>query len=153
MDNYRDSSAHILQDFLDYERQHQFVAEYLTKVDGATMFYALEARSPFLDQELWEFASSLPFPIRLHGGKSKAVLRELASRVISPRVAFGRKRGFGIPAERWMLTRWRSLVDSAFDHSVLVENGWIKAAGLAAAWTRALGNKHGAKASLVRVCP
>ena len=45
----------VLSEFLEYERRNRFVGEYLAKVDGATMHWALEARSPFLDQELWRF--------------------------------------------------------------------------------------------------
>ena len=41
----------------------------MTKVDGATMNYALEARSPFLEHRVWDFAASLPFGLRLHGGR------------------------------------------------------------------------------------
>ena len=107
------------------------MGEYMAKVDGATMFYALEARAPFLDADLCEFARSLPYDLRLRAGQLKAVLRELARREIGGRVAEGRKRGFGIPAERWMLDRWRSNVDEAFGHSKLADEGWIGAAGLA----------------------
>src|SRR6185312_6760007 len=46
------SARRLLADFLEYERRTRFVSEYMTKVDGATMFYAIEARSPFLDQRL-----------------------------------------------------------------------------------------------------
>ena len=48
------SGRQVLTEFLDYDRRTRFVGEYLTKVDGATMHYALEARSPFLDQDLSE---------------------------------------------------------------------------------------------------
>ena len=44
-----------------------FVSEFMTKVDGATMYHALEARSPFLDHTIWDFAASLPFELRLRG--------------------------------------------------------------------------------------
>src|SRR5207248_6210619 len=43
----------VVANFLAYDRRNRFVGEYMTKVDGATMYYAMEARSPFLDQELW----------------------------------------------------------------------------------------------------
>src|SRR5436853_6369726 len=97
-----------MNDFLEYDRATRFTGEYLTKVDGATMFYALEARSPFLDQEIWNFASSLPFSLRLRGGRLKAILRELASRHVSSDVANGRKRGFGVPVSQWLISRWRA---------------------------------------------
>jgi asparagine synthase (glutamine-hydrolysing) len=52
-----ESGRNVLAEFLEYDRAGRFVGEYMTKVDGATMFHSLEARSPFLDQDLWEFAS------------------------------------------------------------------------------------------------
>jgi asparagine synthase (glutamine-hydrolysing) len=121
-----DSAQHLLRNFLDYDLHTRFVSEFLTKVDGATMHYGLEARSPFLDQELWEFASSLPFSIRLRHGKSKAVLRELARRKIGERVAKGAKRGFTIPVQRWITGRWRYQVEETFRDSLLEKEGWIR---------------------------
>ena len=132
-----ESARSLLNEFLEYDRRGRFVGEYMVKVDGATMYYALEARAPFLDADLCEFARSLPYELRLRNGQLKAVLRELARREIGERVARGKKRGFGIPAERWMLDRWRADVDDAFDHSKLAEEGWIRAAGLSQAWQHA----------------
>jgi asparagine synthase (glutamine-hydrolysing) len=103
----------------------RFVGEYLTKVDGATMHQSLEARSPFLDHRLWEFASSLPFDLRLRGGRLKAILRELARRRIGEEVARGRKRGFYIPVQRWIVGRWRDRVMESFRYSLLEKEGWI----------------------------
>jgi len=122
----RESARHLLRDFLDYDRHGRFAGEYMTKVDGATMHYALEARSPFLDQDLWEFAAALPFDVRLRGGQLKAVLRELARRRIGERVAHGKKRGFGIPVERWLTTRWRKPMEEALHDSLLHREGWIR---------------------------
>ncbi len=56
-----ESGRNVLSEFLEYDRAGRFVGEYMTKVDGATMFHSLEARSPFLDQDLWEFAAGLSF--------------------------------------------------------------------------------------------
>ncbi len=123
----------VLSDYLDYDRHTRFVSEFLTKVDGATMHYGLEARSPFLDQELWEFAAALPFELRLRHGRLKAVLRELARRKIGERVATGRKRGFTIPVQRWITGRWRTEVERMFHDSILEKEGWIQP-GAALKW-------------------
>jgi asparagine synthase (glutamine-hydrolysing) len=123
-----DSGRQVLGQFLEYDRHMRFVGEYLTKVDGATMHYALEARSPFLDQDLWEFAASLPYDLRLHRGTLKAVLRELARRRIGERVARGRKRGFGVPVQRWIAGRWRAAVEESLRESLLEKEGWIRSA-------------------------
>lgn len=120
------SGRQVLAEFLEYDRRTRFVGEYLTKVDGATMHYALEARSPFLDQQLWEFAAALPFDLRLHRGQLKAILRELARRKIGERVASGRKRGFGIPVQRWVAGQWRTVVEEMLRESILEQEGWIR---------------------------
>ena len=119
------SARDLLTEFLRYDRGMRFVGEYLTKVDGATMHQSLEARSPFLDHKLWEFASSLPFDLRLRGGRLKAILRELARRRIGEEVARGRKRGFYIPVQRWLVGRWRDRVMESFRYSLLEKEGWI----------------------------
>ncbi|HEV2801798.1 MAG TPA: asparagine synthase (glutamine-hydrolyzing) [Pyrinomonadaceae bacterium] len=123
----RESARRVLAEFLEYDRHTRFTGEYLPKVDGATMHYALEARSPFLDQKLWEYAAALPLDLRLHGGTLKAILRELARRRIGERVAGGRKRGFGIPAGRWLAGRWRTRVEETLRDSILGREGWIDA--------------------------
>jgi asparagine synthase (glutamine-hydrolysing) len=120
----------VLTDLLVYHREGQFVAEYMTKVDGGTMYYALEARSPFLDQKIWEFASALPYPVRFHGGQLKAVLRALARRHLGPKVATGRKRGFTIPAQRWLATRWLPNARELFHNSLLDQEGWIRSSAV-----------------------
>jgi asparagine synthase (glutamine-hydrolysing) len=121
----------VLSDFLAYDFKTRFVGEYLTKVDGGAMYHALEARSPFLDSALWNYVSRLPASLRLRGDVLKALLRKLAARRISERVASGRKRGFNVPAREWMTTRWRDEVADAFANSRLAADGWLSGGGLA----------------------
>jgi asparagine synthase (glutamine-hydrolysing) len=128
----RDSARRLLADFLVYDRDTRFTGEYLPKVDGATMHHSVEARSPFLDHRLWEFAARLPFAVRLHGGRLKAILREIARRHLGERVAGGRKRGFGIPVQRWLAGKWRNRVEEVFSDSLLARKGWLRADGLLA---------------------
>lgn len=121
------SARRLLSDFLIYDRNTRFTGEYLTKVDGGAMYYAIEARSPFLDQELWNFAAALPFEIRLRGGVLKAVLREMARRNIGEAVATGAKRGFSVPVRRWLAGRWRNSFETLFRDSVLAREGYVRA--------------------------
>jgi asparagine synthase (glutamine-hydrolysing) len=124
----RESARDLLTEFLAYDRRTRFVGEYLTKVDGATMYHSLEARSPFLDQELWEFAAALPYSLRMRGGVSKAVLREMARRRVGETVARGRKRGFTVPVGRWVAGRWRGQVAELLRDSLAERHGWIRGA-------------------------
>ncbi len=119
------SARGLLSAVLEHEQKTRFVGEFMTKVDGASMHYALEARSPFLDHRLWEFAAALPFRVRLHGGTLKAVLREIVRRRVSPKVAAGSKRGFTVPVERWLSTRWSSALEDLKKEPLLELEGWI----------------------------
>ena len=131
------SGRHVLADFLRYDQQTRFPGEYMQKVDGGTMYHALEARGPFLDHVLWDFAGRLPFGLRLAGGQLKAILRTLAARRISPRVGAGPKRGFSVPVSRWLTRRWSELADDTFSQPLAAEHGWVEREPLAAAWRQA----------------
>ena len=120
----------LMPDYLAYHRTHRFAGEYLTKVDGGTMHHALEARSPFLDQELWNFAQSLPYDLRLRGNVLKAVLREMARRHVGEAVATGQKRGFTIPVGKWLTGRWRTRFHDLLANSLAAQQGWIDAAAV-----------------------
>lgn len=73
----------------------------LVKVDVATMAFGLEARAPFLDVEVMEWASRLPWSVRMRGGRLKGLLKD-ALRPILPAAVLDRpKMGFGAPIERW----------------------------------------------------
>ncbi|HWP58309.1 MAG TPA: asparagine synthase (glutamine-hydrolyzing) [Candidatus Acidoferrales bacterium] len=115
----------LLGEFIDLERRHRFVGEYLTKIDGATMHYGLEARSPFLDQKLCEFAAALPFDVRLRHGALKAVLREIARDRIATDVARRKKRGFGVPVRRWLAGAWADRAAAELADAIASREGWI----------------------------
>lgn len=133
------SGRRLMEEFLDYERRTRFVAEYMTKVDGGAMFYAIEARSPFLDQILWEHAASLPIGLRLHRSELKAILRALVRRHVGPQVAARKKQGFTVPVGAWLLSRWRPQLESICDDSLLERDGWVSPGSLRRSVTTAIG--------------
>jgi asparagine synthase (glutamine-hydrolysing) len=122
----------VLSDFLNYQQRMWFVSEFMTKVDGATMNSALEARSPFLDHKLWDFAAALPAGLRLRGGTLKAILREIVRRRVSPAVASRRKQGFTIPVQRWLVNHWHGAIEETVHGSWLERDDWLRPGALAA---------------------
>src|SRR5688500_12081543 len=70
-------------------------------------------------------------------GQLKAILRELARRNISERVAQGSKRGFTIPVEQWIADRWYQEVSRLFEDSVLDREGWVNSRAIRADLHRA----------------
>ena len=132
------SARQLMTEFLEYERKTRFVAEYMTKVDGAAMYHSIEARAPFLDQRLWELAASLPVELRLRRGELKAVLRALARRNIGPQIASRRKQGFTVPVWTWLVAGWRPQLESMAAESILEREQWIRPGALRDAISAAL---------------
>ena len=73
----------------------------LVKTDRCTMANSLEARSPFLDRELVEYAASLPDDFKLHRGRTKVILREAFADLVPPEIDRRGKMGFGVPLDTW----------------------------------------------------
>jgi asparagine synthase (glutamine-hydrolysing) len=126
------SARRLLWEFFSYHRNQHFVSEFMVKVDGGTMHYALEARAPFLDQKIWEYASALPAEVRFHGGNLKAVLREIVRRRVGEEVAFREKQGFTVPVERWLAERWSGMLDGLRQGTALERDGWVRKGSLEA---------------------
>src|SRR5204863_7072711 len=63
--------------------------------------HGLEVRSPFLDTELIEFCAQLPPAMKLRRATLKRVLKEAAADLLPPEITARRKRGFGVPVDRW----------------------------------------------------
>jgi len=73
----------------------------LVKVDIASMAVSLEARSPFLDHHLIEFAASLPENLKLRGLTTKYLLKNVLKKILPAENLTRRKMGFGVPIGHW----------------------------------------------------
>jgi asparagine synthase (glutamine-hydrolysing) len=73
----------------------------LVKVDIATMAVSLEARSPFLDHHVIEFAASLPEKLKLRGLTTKYLLKRFLRKLLPAENLQRRKMGFGVPISHW----------------------------------------------------
>lgn len=73
----------------------------LVKVDIASMAVSLEARSPFLDHHVIEFAASLPENLKLRGLTTKYLLKRVLKQLLPAENLKRRKMGFGVPIGHW----------------------------------------------------
>jgi asparagine synthase (glutamine-hydrolysing) len=67
------------------------------------MLASLEARAPFLDHDLSQFAAGLPSSLKLKGTSTKDFLKKTVRRRLPADVIKRRKRGFNIPFSKWLL--------------------------------------------------
>jgi asparagine synthase (glutamine-hydrolysing) len=98
----------------------------LVKVDIASMANSLEARSPFLDHKLMEFAAALPPELKLSGITSKYLLKKAFSPLLPRSVLNRKKMGFGVPIDRWLRTELKELTYQILLEKRTVERGLFK---------------------------
>lgn len=98
----------------------------LVKVDIASMAVSLEARSPFLDHKLIEFAASLPENFKVNRYKTKYLLKKVAARLVPPDVIYRQKMGFGVPIGRWFRGDMKDLVYSTLLSDKAIGRGLFK---------------------------
>lgn len=82
----------------------------LVKVDIASMANSLEARSPFLDHKVIEFAASLPESLKMKRMETKSLLKKVAARLVPKEVIYRRKMGFGVPVGNWFRNDMKDFV-------------------------------------------
>jgi asparagine synthase (glutamine-hydrolysing) len=103
LDNWfkRANGIGILDAMLLTDQMTYLPNDLLVKVDIATMAVSLEARSPFLDHHVIEFAASLPQKFKLRGLTSKYLLKKVLRKLLPSENLNRRKMGFGVPIGHW----------------------------------------------------
>jgi asparagine synthase (glutamine-hydrolysing) len=98
----------------------------LVKVDVTSMANSLEARSPFLDHEVMEFAARLPSNMKLRGAQSKYILKRAFRDVLPRENAHHRKMGFGVPVGEWFRGPLRELLEDALISEQAVKRNYFE---------------------------
>jgi asparagine synthase (glutamine-hydrolysing) len=86
------------------------VSEMLTKVDRMTMAHGLEARVPFLDHHLVQWAFTVPGVHKLSNGSGKRLLKKAMVRDLPQEILHRPKQGFNVPMRLWMRSELREFV-------------------------------------------
>ena len=94
--------AELLGRLQDVDFGVYLVDDLLVKTDRASMAHSLEARVPFLDPVVTNFAFTLPASQRVRGLRKKVLLRKAVAPLVPDRIIRGKKRGFSIPAAAWL---------------------------------------------------
>ncbi len=106
------AGAPLLDRLLNLNLRTYLLDDLLPKVDRTSMAHALEVRSPFLDTALVEYALLLPPDLKLHRLTLKRVLKRAFAGVLPGEILNRRKRGFGVPLDRWFRADLKPLVAS-----------------------------------------
>ncbi len=106
----------------------------LTKLDRAAMAASLETRVPFLDRDVLETAWRLPMTVKLHGGTTKWILRQVLYRHVPRALVERPKMGFGLPIGSWLRGPLRPWAEDLLAERRLRNQGLLDPAPVRAAW-------------------
>lgn len=95
----------------------------LLRGDKLTMANSLEARIPFLDHPLVEFAAALPTNMKLRGKTRKYLLKKVAARYLPDEIIHRRKQGFPIPVAHWLRNEARPMMTDLLSAETIRRRG------------------------------
>jgi asparagine synthase (glutamine-hydrolysing) len=116
----------VLQKITYMELKLRLPEHLLMRVDKLTMAHSVEARVPFLDHDVVEFAMRLPLSYKLRDGVGKWILKRVAEPYVDADLVHRRKQGFGAPMEEWFREpEFGSRCLQAFERSALRREGYF----------------------------
>jgi asparagine synthase (glutamine-hydrolysing) len=118
--------ATLLARLQDVDLGLYLVDDLLVKTDRASMAHSLEARVPYLDTNVADFALSLPDELKVRGFSKKVLLRKAVTPLLPRSVTHGRKRGFSIPAAVWLRGDLEPFARDTLAATVLERQGFFR---------------------------
>lgn len=113
----------------------------LVKLDRASMGVSLEARAPFLDHRLAEFAWTIPLTLKIRKGQGKWLLRQLLYKYVPKELVERPKMGFGLPLGDWLRGPLREWAENLLSESRLRQEGYFNPAPIRQKWEEHLSGK------------
>lgn len=109
-----------------FDIKHYLKDDLLVKVDIASMQYALEVRTPFLDYRVVEFALNLDERLKKSAdGTTKYLLKEVLYDYVPKQIFDRPKWGFSIPLVKWLRTDLHYLIDNYLSEAVVSKYGVV----------------------------
>jgi len=134
--------AELLARLQDVDLGIYLVDDLLVKTDRASMAHSLEARVPFLDPAVTNFAAALPARHRVHRLRKKVLLRKAVGPLLPHRIARGKKRGFSIPAAAWLRGELEPFARETLSAETLRRQGYFRPEAATALLDRHVAGKE-----------
>lgn len=125
----RSRGAPLLHALLTANLATYLPGDILVKLDRASMAVGLEARSPFLDEDLLAYAAGLAPLLMARGTSLKWIAKRALAPLVPAEIAARRKRGFGAPVGHWFRAKGPEVLEGLLSPSTKV-TGYFDAQAL-----------------------
>lgn len=88
-----------------------YLVELLMKQDQMSMAASLESRVPFLDHRLVDMVAAIPGRHRMHGGRTKGLLRDAVKDIVPTAIMNRSKMGFPVPVGDWLRGPFSGMIE------------------------------------------
>ena len=113
-------------DQLTIQYQKHFLSNLICNhTDKANMQYSIEARSPFLDPDLFNFTNSFPKKLKLNYKFSKLILRKFLKKTLKNHTYKSRKKGFTVPMAIWIKNELKNLILDTLSKETVKNTGFL----------------------------
>ena len=99
-EEYKDNSTMVQRQVIDF--YFWLVRDFLHAVDRSGSMFGLEARTPFLDERVYNVARKLPVTSKINKETTKVALRKAAQKEIPNESYKKKKLGFPVPLREWV---------------------------------------------------
>ena len=114
----------------------------LAKVDRASMAVSLEARAPFLDHRIFEFAARLPFVMKVRKSQGKWILRRVEERYLPKELVERPKKGFSLPIGEWLRSSLREWAEGLLNERRLKSEGYFHVDAVRQLWKQHISKRR-----------
>jgi asparagine synthase (glutamine-hydrolysing) len=126
------------QNLMAFDTHTYLPDDLLVKQDIASMACSLEVRAPLLDQQIMEFAASLPVSLKIRNGTTKYLLRAYLRGKVPESLIQRPKMGFGVPLKSWFRNELRSMTEDVLLSQAATQRGYFRKSVI-----EKLINRHG----------
>jgi asparagine synthase (glutamine-hydrolysing) len=132
----------LIHSFMAIDTNTYLPDDILVKVDRATMSTGLEARSPFLDHRIFEFAWKLPLSYKIKNNRGKIILRKILEKYLPTDLIERPKMGFAVPIDHWLRGPLRGWAEELLSPTSLKNIPILDEKSIKKIWNDHISGKH-----------
>ena len=114
----------------EFDLANYLANDCLVKMELASSNAFLDVRSPFLQNDIVDFAMKLPYSFKEKGGIRKKILCDAFADLMPKGLARRKKRGFGVPVAAFLRKEWKECTEKILLQGDLVKRGFFDENGI-----------------------